>query len=69
MKMFAYLGPGLNNPNPNEVNFEPFIIDYIKVYKPNGYQPYDGIMDFDYWHDNIVIPLYIPLSIRIPKIG
>lgn len=60
MKMNHQIGSGLNWPNSSETTFDPLIVDYVKVYKPTGYATYNtSIGSFDYWHDNIVKPLYL----------
>lgn len=60
MKMNHQIGSGLNWPNSAETTFDPLIVDYIRVYKPTGYATYStAVGSFDYWHDNIVKPLYL----------
>jgi hypothetical protein len=54
MKMIIQTGAGLNHPDRAETTFDPFIVDYIRVYKPSGNPLYTGDVspDFDTWHDN-----------------
>lgn len=56
-KMNHQIGCDINNPIESETEFDPLIVDYIRIYKPIGYLPYSS-GDFNYWHDDIVEPLY-----------
>lgn len=56
-KMNHQIGSYLNWPNSTETTFDPLIVDYIKVFKPTGYNPFTT-GNFDFWHDSIVKPLY-----------
>ncbi|WP_325136507.1 glycoside hydrolase family 16 protein [Hymenobacter sp.] len=55
MKMMHQTGSGLNYPDKDEVVFEPFVVDYIRIYKPVGYVPYAGYLnpEYDCWYDRI----------------
>lgn len=51
MKMRFQMGTGLNSPD-GEVDFDPVIVDYIKVYKPSSYTAYTS-GDIEAWYNNV----------------
>ncbi len=58
-KMDLIIGSGLNWPDPNNTDFLPFIVDYVKVYKPANLPKYSGnINGWAKYYRDTLLPAY-----------
>ncbi|MCX6207435.1 MAG: family 16 glycosylhydrolase [Bacteroidetes bacterium] len=57
-KMDIIIQSSLNYPDASETSFDPLIVDYIKVYRPNGLPAFNSGQDFDSYFNNTLFPIY-----------
>lgn len=57
-KMNLIISAGLNFPDSWESNFDPLIVDFVRVYKPSNLPLYNSSYNFDNYFDNTLFPIY-----------